>query len=393
MSGKVKSVEGLRGLACLAVLLSHLSLIFYPYLHGQKPQLIKSTLDKFIASYPIGFFYAGTSAVFVFFCLSGYILTYACAKNENVLESSTKMILARYIRLVLPVLASVIICYTVIKYIPNNTSGLPWISSWGHSVTKNDGLMDAIYNGLFSSVFLSDNKYNWIIWTMQIELLGSYLLLCALPIICKLKHSGLTCLTIGIIFILCQPTKTGISYASVFLGASIYWVSEIKNKLLSVILLLVGLYLAGFKELSEWYIWLNDVLYTNLPGGKNNTYYFVPLLSGFILVLVAVKSTAIKYVVECNFSSLLGKLSFSAYLIQIPTFYIVVPILKSFFQRLSSNYDFIALSSIVTSLFVVYLLSFIFSKGIDNNCIKLSRMLSAYIINRKPSGLKEIPSQ
>ncbi|EFU9410058.1 TPA: acyltransferase [Escherichia coli] len=393
MSEKVKSVEGLRGLACLAVLLSHLSLIFYPFLHGQKSALIKTNLDKFIANYPIGFFYAGTSAVFVFFCLSGYILTYACVKKGNVLESSTKMILARYIRLVLPVLASVIICYAVIKYFPDNTSNLPWISSWGHSVTENDGLLDAIYNGLFSSVFLSDNKYNWVIWTMQIELLGSYLLLSALPVICRFKHCALICIAICTIFILCQPTKTGISYASFFLGAAIYWVKEIKNKLLSVILLLIGLYLAGFKELSSWYIWLNEMLYIDLPGGKNNTYYFVPLLSGFVLVLVAVKSTAMKYVVECDFSALLGRLSFSAYLIQIPVFYIAAPLLKSFFLTFSNNYDFIALSSIGMSLVIVYLISFIFAKVIDNNCIKLSRVFSAYFTIHKTPALKEYPSQ
>lgn len=389
MSGKVKSVEGLRGLACLAVLLSHLSLIFYPYLHGQKSALIKTNLDGFIGSYPIVFFYAGTSAVFVFFCLSGYILTYACAKNENVLESSTKMILARYFRLTLPVFASVIICYIVIKYIPNNTSGLPWISSWGHSVTEHDGLMDAIYNGLISSVFLADNKYNWIVWTMQIELLGSYLLLCALPVISKLKHCALICIAISIIFILCQPTKTGISYAAFFLGSSIYWFKDLKNKYLSITILLIGIYLAGFKEINHWYSWLNEILYIDLPGGKNTTYYFVPLLSGFLLVWVVVKSPVINFVTESRFAALLGNLSFSAYLIQIPVFYISIPLLKSFFARLVNNYDLIALSSIVTSIMMVYLLSYIFSKYVDNNCIKLSRAIASYLTTRNNYELKE----
>lgn len=387
MSGKVKSVEGLRGFACLAVLLSHLSLIFYPYLHGQKLYLIRSSLDKFILDYPIGFFYAGTSAVFVFFCLSGYILTYACAKQENVLQSSTKMICARYFRLVIPVLASVIFCYFVIKYMPNNTIGLSWISSWGMSVKKNDGILDAIYNGLFTSVFLSDNKYNWIIWTMQIELLGSYLLLFSLPVICRLKNPSLICILICFMLVLCSPGKHGISYASFFLGASIYWLKDIKNKVISFVLLMSGLYLAGFKESSHWYSWLNEYLYVDLPGGKLSTYYFIPMLSGFIMVLASVKSTVMRAFIENRFAMLLGKLSFSAYLIQIPVFYIFTPILASGMKSITNNYDAISLVSIVFSIAIVYLASFIFCHAVDEKCIILSRKISGLLMNNEKGKL------
>jgi peptidoglycan/LPS O-acetylase OafA/YrhL len=390
MSGKVKSVEGLRGFACLAVLLSHLSLMFYPYLHGMKPEQIKSGIDQIIVDYPIGFFYAGTSAVFVFFCLSGYILTYACAKNENVLLAATKMLLARYFRLVMPVLASVIICFIVIKYIPNNTSGLPWISWWGRSVTDNDTLIGAIYNGVFSSVFLADNKYNWVIWTMQIELLGSYLLLCSIPVICNIKYRSIVCISICIIIIICSPTKLGISYASFFLGASIYWIKTINNKAVSMALLLTGLYLAGFKELNHWYSWLNKILYIELPGGMLSTYYFVPMLSGFVLVLTAVKTTALKYFIESDFAMILGKISFSAYLIQIPIFYSITPIINIYANNLTNNYNVSAVISIIVSLIAVYYSSKIFNIFVDEKSIKLSRYISKSVISsidKKPTAL------
>ncbi|WP_163907558.1 acyltransferase family protein, partial [Proteus mirabilis] len=92
---KLLAVEGVRGLACLMVLLSHLTSIFFPYLHSQKPELIKSSFDETLFNYPLGFLYSGTSAVYIFFCLSGFILTYACVNKGDPVYNSAKMFLSR----------------------------------------------------------------------------------------------------------------------------------------------------------------------------------------------------------------------------------------------------------------------------------------------------------
>ncbi|ELY2669470.1 acyltransferase [Cronobacter sakazakii] len=84
---KISSVEGIRGLACLMVLISHLTLIFFPYLHGQQDHLIKTHLDKVIFQLPFGFLYSGSTAVYIFFALSGFILTYAlclCKQGKRI---------------------------------------------------------------------------------------------------------------------------------------------------------------------------------------------------------------------------------------------------------------------------------------------------------------------
>lgn len=379
-SGKVKSVEGLRGIACLVVLLSHLSLIFYPYLHGQKEYLIKSNFDRILSEYPLGFLYSGTSAVFIFFCLSGYILTFACFKSTDIVRSSARMAVARYVRLILPVSASVIFCYITIKIIPDETIGLSWISAWGEGLHENNGFFNALYNGLFSSVFLSDTRYNPVTWTMEIELLGSYLLLCSLPLIGVIRYKFTTCIIICLIFILSSPNKIGISYASFFIGASIYWIKAIHSKKISILILIFGLYLAGYKELNHMYTWISSRIYIQLPGGVLFGYYFIPMISGFILVYVAVKSDVINLITSNKFSIILGRLSFSAYLIQVPVFYIITPRIKKIISLLVENYDAIVLVSSLTSILFIYLLAIAFNMLIDNPCIKLSRLVSARII-------------
>lgn len=81
---KIHSAESLRGIACIAVVLSHLLGVFYPQLHN----FSKSTLPQFpiletIHNSPFAFFYSGTGAVFVFFVLSGYVLTLSSLKAKD----------------------------------------------------------------------------------------------------------------------------------------------------------------------------------------------------------------------------------------------------------------------------------------------------------------------
>lgn len=64
---KVKSAEALRGLACMAVVLSHLTLIFYPQLHDfYKSSLPKNNILYIIHNSPFAFFIQG-QALCLFF--------------------------------------------------------------------------------------------------------------------------------------------------------------------------------------------------------------------------------------------------------------------------------------------------------------------------------------
>lgn len=71
MINKNLAAEGLRGIACIIVVLSHLSLTFFPQLHNYFSQENFPSSD-FLASMhnsPFLFFISGTGAVYIFFIL------------------------------------------------------------------------------------------------------------------------------------------------------------------------------------------------------------------------------------------------------------------------------------------------------------------------------------
>ncbi|MFT4020946.1 MAG: acyltransferase family protein, partial [Acinetobacter sp.] len=157
--GKLNAAESIRGLACLAVVFSHLSLSFYPYLHKfGRDDHARGQWDYFIHHSPFAFWYSGTAAVFVFFVLSGYVLTYAILKNQNVPKKVLEMSLKRYPRLAIPAFGSCILIWLAFSL--TDISSL-WINSWLRSfTTENITLTQAAYEGTIGAFLFAESSTN-----------------------------------------------------------------------------------------------------------------------------------------------------------------------------------------------------------------------------------------
>ena len=112
---KLNSAESIRGLACLAVVFSHLSLSFFPFLHHFNPaEVSTSTWQSLIHHSPFAFWYSGTAAVFLFFVLSGFVLSYAILRKPAQAEFKIKsMLIKRYPRLAIPAVISCLVVWVV----------------------------------------------------------------------------------------------------------------------------------------------------------------------------------------------------------------------------------------------------------------------------------------
>lgn len=112
---KINAAESIRGLACMAVVFSHLSLTFYPYLHNfEKVKTSGSVFIDWLHHSPLGFLYSGTGAVFVFFVLSGFVLSYAILSKDNAVIKIKSMTLKRYPRLAFPAGVSCVLAYFIL---------------------------------------------------------------------------------------------------------------------------------------------------------------------------------------------------------------------------------------------------------------------------------------
>jgi len=119
---RIAYLESIRGLAALQVLLLHFFAAFAPGLVF--PMATGSGIAAAIHLSPFFFLYDGYSAVYIFFALSGYVLT---RSFERHLAQPAAQVLARIVRLGLPAVAATLIAAAVMLIFgrPNVPAGSP----------------------------------------------------------------------------------------------------------------------------------------------------------------------------------------------------------------------------------------------------------------------------
>jgi peptidoglycan/LPS O-acetylase OafA/YrhL len=189
---RIAYLESIRGLAALQVLLLHFLAAFAPDLVFALPAA--ATIAGYIHLSPLYFLYDGYSAVYIFFVLSGYVLT---RSFERSLAQPSSQIMARVIRLGLPAIAATLVAAAVMLMFgkPNvaagNLSGSAWFASqWSTEVSflsvMRDGTISALflgYRGLPGVAFLApwqqpvEQSFVAPLWTLSIEFYGSMIVL------------------------------------------------------------------------------------------------------------------------------------------------------------------------------------------------------------------------
>lgn len=368
------NADGLRGIACLIVFFSHLAYTFYPYMHAAEKPAFR--FESFIMNSPFTFFYSGSAGVYVFFVLSGFVLSASFSRKFNAVYFSTFLI-KRYIRLMIPVFFSCIAGYLVFSNLHLNSEG---ISEWASQLGTFDySLAGAVYSGLIGA-FKGEGLivYNWVLWTMKIEIVGSYVL--ALFFISPKSQSIMLLALASLVFFVCGFNNGGDSFfygLSCFMAGAVIYKSNLRlSNLASFIALVIGLYFAGYKVQSSSY---------SIFFGDFNTYlteYSLFLMSGILIVLSALKSSLLDKVLSSRLSTFLGKISFSLYLIQMLTIYIIaIPL----YHVLSIKVDSL-LSSLVASVICIVIsmpLSWLYYVLFDKTAVKLSNKTTVLIMPRK----------
>jgi peptidoglycan/LPS O-acetylase OafA/YrhL len=159
-------LDGLRGWASLFVVLGHLGPVFL---------LVDRTFP------PLPFFIDARLAVFVFFALSGYVLSISFFLTGD-RSGVVSLALRRYLRLTIPIAASILLAVVIDRagLAQNQPAGIaagsPWLSL-GFSIpidlteAARYALFDVYRFGVRDAMY-----YNAVLWTMPYELLGSFLI-------------------------------------------------------------------------------------------------------------------------------------------------------------------------------------------------------------------------
>jgi peptidoglycan/LPS O-acetylase OafA/YrhL len=189
---RIAYLESIRGLAALQVLLLHFFAAFAPDLVFALPA--GAAVAGIIHLSPLYFLYDGYSAVYIFFALSGYVLT---RSFERHLAQPSSQILARVIRLGLPAIAATLVAaaamlmFGKLNVQAGILSGSDWFAAqWNTEVSIisiiRDGTVNALflgYRGLPGVAFLIpwqqpvEQSLVAPLWTLSIEFYGSMIVL------------------------------------------------------------------------------------------------------------------------------------------------------------------------------------------------------------------------
>lgn len=168
-SGPVRypSLDGLRGVAALAVLFSHAMITSPVFADAITGVATEPGGLAWLATYsPLHILWGGTEAVFVFFVLSGFVLTGPALRTR----SWGKYYAQRVPRLYLPVWGSLVLAAAVVTVFPRTPiAGASWWVNAHGPLDAGSALMDAVLLGPIGPL-------NGPLWSLQWEVWFSLLL-------------------------------------------------------------------------------------------------------------------------------------------------------------------------------------------------------------------------
>lgn len=390
MKDKFEYLNGLRGLAAFAVLIGHFIGAFYPALvtGALSDSNIIGYYDVRLADTPFVVFFNGYFAVEIFFVLSGFVLThkfFLYKKNEVIVSSAVR----RYFRLVIPVAVSCFIAYLLLKFglFFNDELAVYTKAYWylPNSYNFEASFLKCIKQA-FVDVFihgLDATPYNAVLWTMQYEFLGSFLVFTFVLIFGKLKNRYIFYIVALLIF---KDTH----YAAFILGMGLSDLfynknkifSIIKNKLFQIIVLIISLFLGSYPVVVDVNMSVYKYITFDFLGGRTGSMTKAHILGAFLLLFIILSSTGLQKFFSSKILLFLGKISFSMYLMH---FMILFSFSSYLFIKLAKYlpYHINFLITFSISLMFILLVSVLFVKYIDEKGIKLSQHMYEKVFKEK----------
>jgi peptidoglycan/LPS O-acetylase OafA/YrhL len=128
---RLHSLDGLRGIAALVVVLDHCMLVVPSVIrHHLGQPAPRGSVLWFVMSTPLSLYWAGAQAVFVFFVLSGFVLI---RMSESARFTWRAYYPSRLLRLYLPVFGALAFAeIAVVAFARHPIRGEPWLNMWAH---------------------------------------------------------------------------------------------------------------------------------------------------------------------------------------------------------------------------------------------------------------------
>lgn len=312
-------LDGLRGLAAVVVACHHFACAFLPAAVFGAVATPHFEAERWIHNSPLQLLVAGNFAVCIFFVLSGYVLSHKFFVTGDVIHLQSGAV-RRYFRLAGPIMAAVALGYMV--YALGLTHHLEaarlsfsdmWLAKlWPGEIS----LVEAIKQGVYGAVLGrgDPSSINNVLWTMKIEFLGSFLTFGTLALVGRLRHRWWVYVVLGALF-----------FKSYYLAFILGWA-------------LCDLNTTQIRAwVSHWVLWLGlglGLVLGSLPlaGGEarlfgnfalpyltaDQEFVLIHILGAALVMLAVTRLPWLRRGLGTKGFRVLGRLSFSLYLVHIP---------------------------------------------------------------------------
>ena len=336
---KLVYLDGLKGLGCVCVFLTHFVFAFYygMYQYEEASCHLPGNLDIAIGKSPLNLLFNGNTAVRLFLILSGYLLcrNYFLHRDRKRLLRSAA---GRYLRLMPVVLAvnlCVYVCMRLGLYQNGAAAALAGSEEWfaGFNAFP-PSAAEMLKESLYGCFLFGTNDYNGVVWTLQMLFLGAYLDYGLALLVSRMRFRWI--LYGGLAVLLLRTDFLGIFLGYVlcdFMHTEWTW----EDRLLSSppvnrVLFVVGLYFMSYPSAGFGY---EGTIWGILPFVYVNYYHifgvlcFVTAVTGLLPLQRFFAWKGFRY---------LGRISYSLYLIHFPvTATLGTWFLLTFHERLGYN--------------------------------------------------------
>ena len=385
---KINYLEGVRGIAAFMVIFNHFMVAFFPatYWGSSMPTHLSRNIEIFLAQSPLNVFSAGNFAVCIFFILSGFVLSYSYFLNNNNNEKLTKSAIKRYPRLVLPVLIIIIIVAIFINFsffYNKEASLITGSSTWLATFFNfNVNIFDVFYNAFYNVPFNGSAKYLTVLWTINFELIGSFITYLFLLLFGKLEKRYIFYIAFILVFY-----KTyflafilGIILADIFCNKKGILLKSNKV-IITLILILAAIYFGGYPSGIEPTNKIYGILVIANENIPESLIYHT--IGAFLLLFAVLSSNILQKILELKPFVFLGKISFSIYLIHV----VIIGSFSSYiFIKIYEQLNRYLISfgiTVIISIPLILLLSYVFEKYIVENTNKISKKIEEKIYGKQ----------
>lgn len=372
-------LEGLRGLAAIAVVVFHALVIFYPTMfygigHPFSP-IQHMRFEDNVFNNPLSVFFSGAFAVAIFFVLSGFVLTIGFFQKDDD-RIIKKLAAKRYLRLMIPALTSILIIWLVLQLGMDKGKGAAEAITHAGSSTSlwafNTSFFDAIQQGVWGifTKTLETFHYNPVLWTMQFEFIGSFMVFAVALLFGRSRHRWLV-----YFFILLFTWKTwyfgfiiGMIFADLYSHKQ-HLFKDPKAVVVSWFALLIGLLLGGYPYVAAKTGFYEFIRIKSYDDGANLAVFAT--IGASLLIYSALTLPWLVKLLSRPVISNLGKYTFALYLTHLTVLFTVCLSLFTWLYPIV-GFNRAAVMAILASTPVIIWATIFFERYVDKPAIELS---------------------